>query len=627
MFAKLSALLFGLLLGLIAATQFIAWAFDDAAALGPRWIIGEVSLYPPPVFIAWRTEYGEVHPKEFKAGLGIVLAGLLLGAVIASGLGGGQDTARDKRRMRGWGGWSDAWRSGLLGRQGCVIGKLGGRLITTKDLRPTLVTGGTRSGKGRGHVVPTLLNWTGSVLVHDPKGELWRLSAGWRRIFSHTLYFNPRDPHSACFNPMAEIEPGPNEVTQVQRLVAILSDPSGRAQDEAIWDKAGSEIVEAVILDTCYTAKSGEKNLLTVKRRLADLDTTAAQMLKTLHRTGPDGKPETHPFIRDAATGYVSMHDRFRTSVQGTARSYFKWLAGGDIERALSRSDFRLGDLMCADAPMSLYVQISAADAVALRPVVRMMFYAASQALTLDEHKDAAGRAKHHQLLMVMDEFPLLGRLDFFEKSLRLMSSYGLKAMFVAQSLNDIAETYGPYNGILDNCSIYTAFAALDPLTQDKVSRLTGAVTETRTTLSAPQTAFAFGRRSRAVAEQDRPLLEPGEVRGLPDQDQIVFVAGRRPFRMKKVRYDQQQPFKQRAAFAAPDQTKIVDTPGRPPHPWDHVSAIGIDADVELPLFKEQRGAMAERDQAEAAERVQTALEVSDKILKSIKSRKTKKKP
>lgn len=625
MFAKLIALCFGLLLGLTAATQFIAWAFNDAPALGARLTFGDVALYPPAAFIAWRNEFGELHPKEFKAALGIVLAGMLAGAVLASSLGGSHDTARDRRRGRGWGGWMDAWRSGLLGRQGCVIGKLNGRLITTTDLRPTLVTGGTRSGKGRGHVVPTLLNWTGSVLVHDPKGELWRLTAGWRAKFSHVLYFNPRDRHSACFNPLAEIEPGPNEVTQVQRLVAILADPSGRVQDEAIWDKAGAEIVEAVVLDTCYTAKSGEKNLLTVKRRLADLDATAAQMLKTLHRIGSDGKPETHPFIRDAATGYVSMHDRFRTSVQGTARSYFKWLAGGDIERALSRSDFRLGDLMCAEAPMSLYVQVSAADSVALRPLVRMMFYAASQALTLDEHDDTTGRPKRRHLLMVMDEFPLLGRLDFFEKSLRLMSSYGLKAMFVAQSLNDIAETYGPYNGILDNCSIYTAFAALDPMTQDKVSRLTGAVTETRTTLSASQTALAFGRRSRAVAEQDRPLLEPGEVRGLPDEDQIVFVAGRRPFRMKKVRYDQQQPFKQRAEFAAPDQSQEVDTPGRPPHPWDYVSAIGVDDEVELPLFKEQRGAMAERDQAEAAERVRDAVQVTDAILKRLKTQKKKK--
>jgi hypothetical protein len=42
--------------------------------------------------------------------------------------------------------------------------------------------------------------------------------------------------------------------------------------------------------------------------------------------------------------------------------------------------------------------------------------------------------------------------------------------MFAAQSLNDIVETYGQHNTILDNCFLYPAFGALDPLTQDKVS-------------------------------------------------------------------------------------------------------------------------------------------------------------
>ena len=116
---------------------------------------------------------------------------------------------------------------------------------------------------------------------------------------------------------------------------------------------------------------------------------------------------------------------------------------------------------MCAEAPVSLYVQVAPADAVALRPVIRLLFYAAAQALTAAENADDAGREKRRRLLMLMDEFPLLGRVEFFEKSLRLMSGYGLKTMFVAQSLNDIVETYGPNNTILDNCFVYTAFSCL----------------------------------------------------------------------------------------------------------------------------------------------------------------------
>ncbi|HAF80083.1 MAG TPA: conjugal transfer protein TraG, partial [Brevundimonas sp.] len=395
-------------------------------------------------------------------------------------------------------------------------------------MRPSLVTGGTRSGKGRGHVTPTLLLWSESVLVHDPKRELWRETAGWRSGFSHALYFDPRDPASARWNPLAEIQPGPGELAQVQRLVSILADPGGVRDDEAIWDKAASEILEAVILHVLYTAEDADKTLLKVRELLADLDDTAEVMVKALHRPGRNREPETHPFIRTAVRGYAAMHDRFRTSVQGTARSYLKWLAGDDVERALSASDFNLGDLMCAEAPVSLYVQVAPADAAALRPLVRLLFYAAAQALTVDETRDAAGRPKQRRLLMLMDEFPLLGRVSFFEKSLRLLSGYGVKVMFVAQSLNDIIETYGANNTILDNCAIYTAFSALDPLTQDKVSKLTGTIGEMRESRSAPA-GLAAGRSTVSRSQIDRPLLEPGEVRALPDDVQLIFAAGQRP--------------------------------------------------------------------------------------------------
>ncbi|RZJ39013.1 MAG: conjugal transfer protein TraG, partial [Brevundimonas sp.] len=452
----------------------------------------------------------------------------------------------------------------------------------------------TRSGKGRGHVMPTLLSWPASVLVHDPKRELWRLSGGWRSRFSHALYFDPRDAASACWNPLAEIRPGPGELAEVQRLVSILSDPGGVRDDEAIWDRAASEILEAVILHVLYTAPDVDKNLLSVRGLLADLDDAAETMARTLHRAGADGLPETHPFIATAVKGYAAMHDRFRTSVQGTARSYLKWLAGADIERVLSRSDFALADLMCATHPVSLYVQVAPADAAALRPLVRLLFYAAAQALTVEETTAADGRTKRHRLLMLMDEFPLLGRVSFFEKSLRLLSGYGVKVMFVAQSLNDIVETYGPHNTLLDNCAVYTAFSALDPLTQDKVSRLTGTVLEARTSRSGPS-GFGMGRSSVSRAEIERPLLEPGEVRALPADVQLVFAAGIRPLRARKLRYDRREPFRTRARDAAPDQAAGLDGPPVEPHPWAGRRALGENPQAGLPLFKEVAAAMDDR--------------------------------
>ena len=594
---RLIGLAAGILIGLSAGTQMFAWTYGWSSVLGPAWRPGPtLAVYPPWSILVWRRTYGaEAREALNRSGVAILagaLGGLSLGVVA--------DSQGRTVRRRGWGGLTEARRAGFLARSGAVLGEFRGRLLATTDLRPTLVTGGTRSGKGRGHVVPSLLNWTASVLVHDPKGELWAVTAGWRSRFSHALYLAPRHPASARWNPLAEIRPGAGELAQVQRLVAILSDPGGTRDEEAIWDKAASEILEAVILHVLYTAEDQDKTMLKVRELLADLDEAADVMLKTLHRLGPDGEPQAHPFIQTAVKGYAAMHDRFRTSVQGTARSYLKWLAGEDVERVLAASDFAMGDLMCAEAPLSLYVQVAPADAAALRPLVRLLFYAAAQALTAEEKLDAAGRPKRHKLLMVMDEFPLLGRLAFFEKSLRLMSGYGIKAMFVAQSLNDIVETYGPHNTILDNCHVYTAFSALDPLTQDKVSKLTGSVTETRTSRSSPS-GFGAGQSTVSRSEVERPLLEPGEIRALPDHLQLVFVAGQRPLRSEKLLYDRREPFRSRAHGPLPDQALGVDAPGAPPHPWLGRRSLGRDDGASLPLFKEVAGAMDDRRAAARA--------------------------
>lgn len=553
-----------------AATQAFAWVYRFDPILGAGWRpqLGLV-LYPPTAIIGWIVEHPDAEPGRSAAG---VAALTVLGVAVVVHRAGAA-LARPRRR-RGWGDLADARRAGLLEKSGCILGEFDGRLLATSDLRPTLVTGGTRSGKGRGHVTPTLLSWSDSVLVHDPKGELWRTTAGWRAGFSHALYLDPRSPHSARFNPLAEIRPGPGEVGEVQRLVAVLSDPGAVREDEPIWDRAAGEILSAVILHVLYSAPAERKNLLSVRELLADLDETVDVMSRTLHRLGAGGEPEVHPFIATACRGFAAMHARFRSSVQGTARSYLAWLAGEDLERTLSASDFALGDLMCAERPLSLYIQTAPADAAALRPYVRLLFYAAAQSLTLQEKADAAGRPKLRPLLMLMDEFPLLGRLAFFEKSLRLMSGYGVKAMFVAQSLNDVVETYGAHNTILDNCHVYTAFAAQDPLTQDKVSRLTGTVLEPRLSRSRPA-GLSGGRASVSTSLMERPLLEPAEVRTLQDHLQLTFAAGARPLRTRKLRYDRHPAFRKRSRLAPPDQSARLDAPASSPHPWRDRRALG----------------------------------------------------
>ena len=92
----------------------------------------------------------------------------------------------------------------------------------------------TRSGKGVGLILPTLLSWQQSVFVTDLKGELYELTSGWRQKYAHNriLRFEPAAAAgSRCFNPMAELRLGTeHEVGDVQNLALLIVDPDGRGR-------------------------------------------------------------------------------------------------------------------------------------------------------------------------------------------------------------------------------------------------------------------------------------------------------------------------------------------------------------------------------------------------------------
>lgn len=600
----------GLVIGLVAGTQFVAAQYSYQPALGWGLPIGETAkLYPPWNILVWADRWAESreHGPLMRAGASLILLGVGLGVMLIrlfdapdtrTGQSSGDLALRTGKpdRSRGWGDKKLLQKAGLTGDLGVVFGRMdredwldrftwyGPDLLTSPDLRPLLVTGGTRSGKGRGVVVPTLLNWHWSTLVFDPKGELWALSAGHRSRLGPALFFNPRSRATARFNPLAEIAVGSDAVGQVTRLVELLAEPGTGAPSSDIWDRLGKEMLGALILHVLFSAPADAKHLVTVKELSADLDQAAAQMLSTRHLRRREGEPPIcHPHIAQISRSYVATHEKGRKSVQMTVRSYLAWIAGNEIEHSLSASDFRIGDLMCAPEPVSLYVQISPGDLKALQPLVRLFFHLAATSFTTHLETDSDGRPKEHALLMVLDEFPLLGKVSFFEDVVRLSAGFGIKCLFVAQSLNDIARIYGPLNGFLDNAAIYVAFAALDPVTREKVSRLTGTVKETRVSASLPH-HFTDKGGSRTISDVDRPLMDMAEVGALPDDRQLIFMAGHRPYLLPKLRYDKVGWMAERARIPAPAQSESLQTPERPTHPWAQVRDFGCDPSIEVSL-------------------------------------------
>jgi type IV secretion system protein VirD4 len=161
--------------------------------------------------------------------------------------------------------------------------------------------------------------------------------------------------------------------------------------------------------------------------------------------------------------------------------------------------------------------------------------------------------AYRHRLLLLLDEFPSLGKLEFFETALAFIAGYGLKAFLIAQSLNQLEKAYGPHNSILDNCHVRLTYAANDDRTARRISDLLGQSTEKRLQRSYSGSGLFLTHRSESVHEYGRPLLTPAEVNQLSQDDGILLVGGLLPYRARKVRYFIDPRFKDRGGRPPPD--------------------------------------------------------------------------
>src|SRR3546814_7684376 len=99
-----------------------------------------------------------------------------------------------------WAVASEVRAAGLLGADGVVLGKHERDYLRHDGPEHVLCFAPTRSGKGVGLVVPSLLTWPGSAIVHDIKGENWTLTAGFRARHGRVLLFDPTNTKSAAYN-------------------------------------------------------------------------------------------------------------------------------------------------------------------------------------------------------------------------------------------------------------------------------------------------------------------------------------------------------------------------------------------------------------------------------------------
>ncbi len=529
-----------------AATQYVAWQLGFQAQLGAPWFgLAGMPVYFPLAFFAWWFSYDAYAPKIFVHGAFIAASGGIISIAVAIGMSVWR--AREAKAAETYGSarWADknaVKAARLLGPDGIVVGKLKHDYLRHDGPEHVLCFAPTRSGKGVGLVVPTLLTWPGSAIVHDIKGENWQITAGFRAKHGRVLLFDPTNPKSAAYNPLIEVRRGDWEVRDVQNVADVLVDPEGSLERRNHWEKTSHSLLVGAILHVLYA--EADKTLAGVARFLSDPKRPIEATLKAMMTTRHLGSTGPHPVVASTARELLNKSDNERSGVLSTAMSFLGLYRDPVVAQVTRRCDWRIADLIADQRPATLYLVVPPSDISRTKPLIRLVLNQIGRRLT----EDLNAKERRHRMLMMLDEFPALGRLDFFESALAFMAGYGIKSFLIAQSLNQIEKAYGANNSILDNCHVRISFATNDERTAKRVSDALGTATEMKAmkNYAGHRLSPWLGHLMVSRSETARALLTPGEVMQLPPDDEIVMIAGTAPIRAKKARYYEDSRFMER---------------------------------------------------------------------------------
>ncbi len=600
----------------IAGTQFIALRFDYARALGvPLARIGAISLYTPWSWAPWFLRYTKSAVPFVKNTVGIAVLIVVLGCAatfvftILTNFRRSRAVLKNNEDLHGSARFAtteELAETGVLTAEDGVY--IGGyrdgeyvKYLRHNGKEHLLCAAPTRSGKGVGIVIPTLLAWDESVIVYDIKGENWALTSGFRstELGQKCLKFSPLETDTCHFNPLDLIRAGTvNEVADAQKVAEMLIDTGDEVSDRYFLESA-EQLATAFILHLLYEQRSNgyatpsPADVLTLATNSGhDIRDLMAALKVFPHRKASDptfpgeDDPEltTHPVVAGTMASMLEKGSKEFGSVLGSLTRPLKVFQDPLVRNATRYSDFSIRELV--DTKVSLYVVIPPSDKIRLKSLVRILLTMTVNQLTEKMDFQAGATKKNpYRLLFLIDEFPSLGRMQIFADALSYMAGYGLKAYLIAQDVRQIIDAYGQYESILSNCHVTIAYAPNNQETAELFSKMTGKRTIQQATVSysGARTSSAQNQMSTSISYVERELLTPDEIRALPlprkekagtteerivaPGDMLIFIGGVRPIYGVQILFFMDPEFVRRSRIPAPTAAQLPEPPSSPMRP------------------------------------------------------------
>jgi type IV secretion system protein VirD4 len=426
-----------------------------------------------------------------------------------------------------WATEKDIKAAGLRAKEGVLMGNTTKGYLCAEGYQHILLFAPTGSGKGVGFVIPNLLFWKQSVVVHDIKLENYELTSGYRKdvMKQKVFLWNAASPDGIthCYNPLDWVSPKMGQmVDDIQKIGALL------CPEQEFWENEARSLFVGVALyllaDKNKVASLGE-----VVRTLRS-DDVVYNLAVVLDTMGDD----IHPVSYMNLAAFLQKADKERSGVISTLNSKLELWTNPLIDAATATSDFDFNRIKFE--PMTIYVGLTPDNIDRLKPLMQIFYQQAAQLLTkhMPRPEEKVG------VLFIMDEFPTLGEMIQFKQGIAYFRGYNMRLFLIIQSTEQLKDIYDEagMNSFLSNSTYRITFAANDVETANLISQLIGNKTVKQHSRNSPVFLdLNPASRSKTISEAQRALLLPQEVIGLARDLEIILIESSPPIKTKKIFY------------------------------------------------------------------------------------------
>jgi type IV secretion system protein VirD4 len=359
----------------------------------------------------------------------------------------------------------------------------------------------TGAGKGIGCIIPTLLRWQGPVIVVDPKGENYAVTARRRReMGQEVLVFDPfgiTGAEGATINPLDLIDPeSPTAADDAASLAELLAPVKPDLRDP-FWDEMARQLLASSIQHIATARPPVLRNLrelhYLVNQRSEDFGFT----LKEMQRSARDE-------IRIAASAFDGTETKVMQSIRSTAQSALGFLRGAPVGDQLTRSSFDLARVTAGD-PLSIYLVLPPDKLQSHSPLLRL--WIATLITLITRRKSPPAR----NTLFILDEAAQLGTLAQFRSAVTLLRGYGLQTWSFWQDLSQLQRLYPwDWETVVNNCRAIQAFGIPNMRAAETLYHVAGTIRpEALVDLDADEMLLLKASDEPVIAQRPNYLTDP----------------------------------------------------------------------------------------------------------------------